>query len=96
LRVWQVFIINFEDDRPPVRPLFRDKPPPVIKLWRYLSFAKFAALLDAGQLHFAHIDQFDDHFEGIWPQQNYAKWQKVEPVQEDGVFTPASCLATIA
>jgi hypothetical protein len=62
----------------PVHPLFHDRPPPEAKLWRYLSFAKFAALLDAGQLHFTRVDQFDDHFEGAWPQQDYAKWQKVE------------------
>src|SRR5258706_7426529 len=77
----------------PVHPIFRDRSPPNAKLWRYLSFAKFAALLDAGQLHFTRIDQFDDHFEGVWPQKNYAKWQKVEPVE--GVFTDNSFTETI-
>jgi hypothetical protein len=62
----------------PVHPLFRDRPPPAAKLWRYLSFAKFASLLDASQLHFTRIDQFDDHFEGAWPQQDHAKWEKVQ------------------
>ena len=61
-----------------VHPLFRDRPPPEAKLWRYLSFAKFAALLDAGQLHFTRVDQFDDHFEGAWPQQDLAEWQTLK------------------
>jgi len=79
----------------PLHPLFRDRPPPEAKLWRYLSFAKFAALLDAGKLHFTRVDQFDDHFEGVWPQQDYAKWQRVEPVQEEGVFSVNSFTETI-
>src|SRR5260370_2532411 len=65
-------------EQPVLHPLFRDGPPREAKLWRYLSFAKFAALLDAGRLHFTRVDRFDDHFEGAWPQQDYAKWQKVE------------------
>jgi hypothetical protein len=79
----------------PAHPIFRDRPPPEAKLWRYLSFAKFAALLDAGQLHFTRVDKFDDHFEGAWPQKDYAKWQKVEPAQEEGVFTVNSFTETI-
>jgi hypothetical protein len=62
----------------PVHPIFRDRPAPEAKLWRYLSFAKFAALLDTGLLHFTRVDQFDDHFEGAWPQQDAARWQQTE------------------
>jgi hypothetical protein len=59
----------------PVHPIFRDKPAPDAKLWRYLSFAKFASLLDNGLLHFTRVDKFDDHFEGAWPQQDVATWE---------------------
>jgi hypothetical protein len=60
----------------PIHPLFRNRPPPEAKLWRYLSFAKFAALLGAGQLHFTRVDHLDDHFEGAWPKQDVATWEQ--------------------
>jgi hypothetical protein len=65
-------------DQPVQHPLFRDKPPPEAKLWRYLSFAKFASLLDSGLLHFTRVDKFDDHFEGAWPQQDIVAWQRMQ------------------
>src|ERR1700682_5427714 len=65
-------------EQPVLHPLFRDRPPPEAKLWRYLSFAKFASLLDSGLLHFTRVDRFDDHFEGAWPQQDAAKWQRIK------------------
>jgi len=34
-----------------VQPLFRNAPPPEVKLWRYLSFAKLVSLLYAPRLH---------------------------------------------
>jgi len=57
-------------EQPVLHPLFRDGPPPEAKLWRYLSFAKFASVLDSGLLHFTRVDRFDDHFEGAWPLAN--------------------------
>jgi hypothetical protein len=83
----------------PVHPLFRDKPPPEAKLWRYLSFAKFASLLDAGQLHFTRLDQFDDHFEGAWPRQDLDKWERAEGfympefTERSRIYTAVSCWA---
>jgi hypothetical protein len=56
------------DMESPPHPVFRDQPPHDAKLWRYLSFAKFASLLQSGQLHFTRVDRFDDHFEGAWPK----------------------------
>lgn len=70
-----------------VHPLFRDKPAPDAKLWRYLSFAKFASLLDTGHLHFTRVDRFDDHFEGAWPQQDVGKWQERRGVFDVVAFT---------
>ena len=58
----------------PVHPIFRNAPPPEAKLWRYLSFAKFASLLHSRQLHFTRIDHFDDHFEGAWPRSDLQYW----------------------
>jgi hypothetical protein len=81
----------------PIHPLFRDRPPPEAKLWRYLSFARFAALLDAGQLHFTRVDQFDDHFEGAWPKQDVAIWGSREGfsvprwTERNRIFVAASC-----
>lgn len=61
-----------------IHPLFRNVPPPDAKLWRYLSFAKFASLLHSSRLHFTRVDQFDDHFEGAWPKSDFDYWSKVE------------------
>lgn len=36
-------------------------------IWRYMEFAKFAAMLKAGALHFSRADKFDDPFEGSYP-----------------------------
>jgi hypothetical protein len=58
----------------PVHPIFRNAPLPEAKLWRYLSFAKFASLLHSRQLHFTRIDHFDDHFEGAWPRSDLEYW----------------------
>lgn len=49
-------------------PIFRNQPTDEAKLWRYLSFAKFASLLQSRCLHFTLVDKFDDHFEGVWPK----------------------------
>jgi hypothetical protein len=57
-------------------PVFRNAPTPEAKLWRYLSFAKFASLLQSAQLHFTRVDHFDDHFEGAWPKSDLAYWTK--------------------
>src|SRR5262249_16154175 len=57
-----------------VHPIFRNAPLPEAKLWRYLSFAKFASLLHSRQLHFTRVDHFDDHFEGAWPRTDLQYW----------------------
>ena len=82
---------------PVVHPIFRNKPPLEAKLWRYLSFAKFASLLDAGYLHFTRVDKFDDHFEGAWPQQDLQFWQGMQGfdvpkfTEDNRMTTVASC-----
>src|SRR5215467_3002595 len=58
----------------PVHPIFRNAPQPEAKLWRYLSFAKFASLLHSRQLHFTPVDHLDDHFEGAWPRTDLEYW----------------------
>ena len=57
-----------------VHPIFRNAPQPEAKLWRYLSFAKFASLLHSQQLHFTRVDHLDDHFEGAWPRSDFQYW----------------------
>ena len=52
--------------RGPPHPIFTDRPDDEAKLWRYLSFAKLASLLQSSCLHFTRADKFDDHFEGVW------------------------------
>jgi hypothetical protein len=42
------------------------------RLWRYVSLAKFVAMLDRGALHFARADQLNDPFEGSWTRNHAA------------------------
>lgn len=35
------------------------------KIWRYVDFAKFAALLDTSSLWFARLDCLGDDYEGV-------------------------------
>lgn len=37
---------------------------PAIKIWRYMDFAKYVAMLKDRSLHFRRVDTFDDPFEG--------------------------------
>lgn len=45
-----------------------------VKVWRYLDFTKFVALLDSRALFFTRADQFLDPFEGALPRANIADW----------------------
>ena len=42
----------------------RLKPPDDVRLWRYMDFTKYAAMLDSSSLYFARADKFGDPFEG--------------------------------
>lgn len=46
------------------------KPPedPQIKIWRYMDFTKFVAMLEYGGLFFSRADRLGDPFEGSHPQ----------------------------
>lgn len=61
----------------PLHPLFCDRPEDTAKLWRYLSFAKLAALFQSSQLHFTRVDKLDDHFEGVWPKIDFEYFDKL-------------------
>lgn len=41
-----------------------------VKIWRYMDFIKFVALIDSKQLYFCRSDKFEDPFEGIFPLPN--------------------------
>lgn len=41
-----------------------------VKVWRYMNYTSFMALLNSGSLHLTRCDQFDDHFEGIVPEED--------------------------
>ena len=85
-----------ESDGPPTHPIFRDAPPPETRLWRYLSFAKIIALFETRRLHFTRIDQFDDHFEGVWPKSDLERFEKLEGGQVIPKVTRAMRLGTAA
>jgi hypothetical protein len=92
-----IWVPKVTDPAPLLHPILRDVPPRQAKLWRYLTFAKFAAFLESSQLHFTRVDQFDDHFEGAWPKQDIERWGEVRGVNVPGVTermrgkTAASC-----
>lgn len=44
-------------------PVFNPPSDKTIKLWRYMDFPKFMALLNSETLHLTRCDQFDDHFD---------------------------------
>jgi hypothetical protein len=67
-------------EQAPLHPIFRNAPEQNATLWRYMSFAKFVAMLETGLLRFTRIDQFDDHFEGVWPRRDLETWNKVGPL----------------
>jgi len=52
-------------------PCFNDKAKEHDILWRYLSLERFLDLLITQELHFGRIDQFGDHFEGMWATKDY-------------------------
>lgn len=60
-----------------VHPIFSDTPSADAVLWRYMSFAKFAALMQSANLRFTRIDRFDDHFEGVWPRRDLEAWNRM-------------------
>lgn len=41
-----------------------------MKIWRYLQYSKFVAMLKSNALHFSRADQFPDLFEGSYPRKN--------------------------
>lgn len=41
-----------------------------VKIWRYMDFTKFVALLDSKSLWFTRADRFKDPFEGSYPKMN--------------------------
>lgn len=45
---------------------FMIKPERNIKLWRYMDFTKFIALLENKKLVFPSSNLFEDPFEGTW------------------------------
>ncbi|MDR5887327.1 hypothetical protein [Vreelandella janggokensis] len=52
-------------------------PDPSSKLWRYMDFTKYAALLSSGALYFARADCFEDTFEGAKGlRRNKARWDE--------------------
>ena len=41
------------------------RPPDEARIWRYLSLARFLALLHDGALFFSRLDELEDRFEGF-------------------------------
>ncbi|MGQ7242150.1 hypothetical protein ACUN9V_01655 [Salinicola sp. V024] len=52
-------------------------PDPSSKLWRYMDFTKYVALLSSGGLYFASADCFEDTFEGAKGfRRNKSRWDE--------------------
>lgn len=47
-------------------PVFRQPADPEAKVWRYMDFTKYLALLESSALYFTRIDLLGDPFEGSW------------------------------
>ena len=77
-------------------PIFRKKPRKSAKLWRYLTFAKLAALFQSSAVHFTRVDQFDDHFEGAWPKQDLKFFKEFVRGFDVPEFTRAMRRAAVA
>jgi hypothetical protein len=54
-------------------PVFRSPDHPSLKVWRYMDFPKFVAMLAHGALHFCRVAQFDDPFEGSYTASTIAE-----------------------
>lgn len=52
-----------------------------VKIWRYLDFTKYVALLDKRALYFSRADKLGDPFEGSYPVFN----TKVRPLLNKGI-----------
>lgn len=51
-------------------PAFEAPKDPNAKIWRYMDFTKFAAMLQTNSLFFTRLDKFKDPYEGaLWPDQ---------------------------
>lgn len=48
------------------------------KIWRYMDFTKFVAMLDSRALFFSRIDLLGDPFEGSTPRGNENYWKLVQ------------------
>lgn len=55
---------------------FESPTDPNIKIWRFMDFTKFVALLETRKLFFTRADKFDDPFEGSYSKAN----QQLRPV----------------
>jgi len=61
--------------KPESTPLFQQPENPNVRLWRYVDFAKFVAMLERGGLWFARLDQLGDPFEGSTPAAAAQFWK---------------------
>jgi len=59
-------------------PIFEKSADPDALVWRYMDFTKFVDILDTKSVFFARSDEFEDRFEGSYPQINVtARAQKL-------------------
>jgi hypothetical protein len=54
-----------------------------VKIWRYMDFTKFVALLDTKSLWFTRADRFEDPFEGSYPKMNIIARANIPGVTEE-------------
>jgi len=56
-------------------PSFELPPDTAAKIWRYMDFTKFVAMLDSAALFFCRVDLLGDPFEGSVPRANEDYWK---------------------
>ena len=54
-----------------------------VKIWRYMDFTKFVALLDTKSLWFTRADRFEDPFEGSYPKMNIIARANIPGVSDE-------------
>jgi len=57
--------------------VFRQPTAGTIKIWRYMDFTRYLALLESSSLYFCRIDKFDDPFEGSTTVADKQAWAAI-------------------
>jgi hypothetical protein len=76
-------------------PVFPPPDNPDVRIWRYMDFAKYAAMLESGGLFFSRADLLGDPFEGARSRANYTRRQEVYGAEAPGVMLSGDYMASL-